>query len=263
MDSARYHAFTRALTERLKADECVRGLVAVGSMAASDHQPDEWSDHDFLMLVTDEAADHFRTEIEWLPDHESIILKFPETEHGVKVLYQDGHLLEFAVFTAADFDLARINSHRVLIDKDGFGERVARLVTDTADRAANDQKNDAWLLSQLLTHLLVGVGRHARGERISGRRFVKDLALGDLLQLLARYVPQEAEGYMDSLDIYRRFELAYPVLGEKVNAGLGQPTPRAALALLDLAERELGGLMDEQHIQAAQVIRQKMVDGLD
>jgi hypothetical protein len=232
-------------------------------MAASVHQPDQWSDHDFLILAADKAADFFRSESKWLPDHEAIVLHFSETEHGVKVLYADGHLLEFAVITAADFHLARMNSHRVLIDRDGFGERVARSVADTAAWAADDRKSDAWLLGQFLTHLLVGVGRYARGEHISGRRIVKDFVLGDLLQLLARHRPPEAEGHLDSLDAYRRFEQAYPALGEKVNAALEAPMPQAALALLDLMENELAGLLDQQQKRAAQVVRQKMLDELD
>lgn len=258
MDAERYHAFTRALTERLAADERVRGLVAVGSMAASDHQPDEWSDHDFLMLVADEAATYFRSATDWLPDHASILLHFPETEHGVKILYQDGHLLEFAVFTAADFDLARINSQRVLVDRDGFTDRVARLVADTRASAAGETKSDAWLLGQFLTHLLVGLGRHARGEHLSGRRHVKEFGLADLLQLLSRHKAAEAEGHLDNLDVFRRFERAYPQLGMELNRALEQPTLRSALDMLDLLEAELSGLMDATHQAAAGVLRAKI-----
>ena len=151
----------------------------------------------------------------------------------------------------------------MLIDKDGFGARVARLVAETADQAANHQRNDAWLLSQCLTHLLVGVGRHARGERISGRRFVKEFALGDLLQLLARHVPPGLGSHLDSLDAYRRFELGYPVLAEKVNAAMEAPTPRAAIALLDLLEAELSGVLDAAHKTAIAVVRARINEVLD
>ena len=47
MDRASYDAFAADLTAALEARPEVLGLVAVGSFASG---PDEWSDHDFLVL---------------------------------------------------------------------------------------------------------------------------------------------------------------------------------------------------------------------
>ena len=46
MTPEQYDAFTDMIVRNLVADEQVLGLVAAGSMAKMDHQPDEWSDHD-------------------------------------------------------------------------------------------------------------------------------------------------------------------------------------------------------------------------
>lgn len=55
MDPNAYNQFTETLVGNLNRDERVLGLVAVGSMAATHHQPDEWSDHDFLRRALNEA----------------------------------------------------------------------------------------------------------------------------------------------------------------------------------------------------------------
>ena len=46
-----YAAFTEALRARLEADPRVVGLVALGSMARRDYEPDRWSDHDFFVIT--------------------------------------------------------------------------------------------------------------------------------------------------------------------------------------------------------------------
>jgi hypothetical protein len=54
-----YNQFTQGLVDNLSANERVLGLVAVGSMAATHHQPDAWSDHDFLIVTTPEPRNIF------------------------------------------------------------------------------------------------------------------------------------------------------------------------------------------------------------
>ncbi|MCI0417100.1 hypothetical protein L0222_30385 [bacterium] len=39
------------MKQQLTAEESVLGLVALGSMAAQDYVPDQWSDHDFFVIV--------------------------------------------------------------------------------------------------------------------------------------------------------------------------------------------------------------------
>ena len=83
------------------------------------------------------------------------------------------------------------------------------------------------------------MGRHLRGERVSGRNLVHAQALRHLLVLLERHVPSERRGLLDDLDPHRRFEAVYPDLGRQVESALSHATPRAAVLLLDLAEQEL------------------------
>src|SRR4051794_18532702 len=102
-----YEAFTRNLTDALAADARVIGVVALGSMARSDYEPDEWSDHDFFVVARPDAAEAMRTDLTWLPDFGDVVLAARETAHGLKVIFRSGHLAELAVFTPEELSLAR------------------------------------------------------------------------------------------------------------------------------------------------------------
>lgn len=255
MTPDQYQRFTEQLTANLEQDSRVIGLVAAGSMARRDYQPDRYSDHDFYLIVEAGAQPDFRGNLDWLPDAAQIALAFQETEHGMKVVYQSGHLLEFAVFDPEELNLARSNRYRVLLDKGAVGEQMTAVYRRTAAEQQENTADSAFLLGQFLTNLLVGVGRHRRGERLSGHKFVKFSALTHLLPLLARHAPSRRAGLLDNLDATRRFEAAYPELGEEINALLLQDTETAARGLLALAERELDAAWPEEMKEGTAVIR--------
>ncbi|WP_223634444.1 hypothetical protein [Corallococcus sp. EGB] len=238
MDSAAYQAFTTELTRAADADGRFRGLVALGSMAARDYAPDDFSDHDFFAIAWPGHAETSRQERGWLPRAESIALAFRETAHGFKVVYRDGHLLEFAVFELEELSYARVNRYRVLVDKGGVTERMDERARDTASELRRTGSDDAWLFGQWLTQVLVGVGRHARGEGLSGRARLDD-AVRLFCVLLARHVPSPAGSLLDGLDPVRRVERVYPETGAELSRALEGDTPGLARTLLRLAEREL------------------------
>ncbi|PTW01764.1 nucleotidyltransferase-like protein [Halanaerobium saccharolyticum] len=124
----KYEKFTDDLKEKLLNYNQVTGLVAVGSMSKKDHLPDEWSDHDFFVIVKSGYQKYFRENLSWLPDFENILLSFQETEHGLKVFYNNGHLIEFAIFDQEELFLAKINSYRILIDKANIKKNIEKMV---------------------------------------------------------------------------------------------------------------------------------------
>jgi hypothetical protein len=237
MDRDAYGRFSERLRERLAADERVLGLVALGSMSG-EPPPDRWSDHDFFVISRPGEQERMRTELSWLPDGGEIVLAYRETAHGVKVLYRDAHLLEFAVFDPDELSVARVNRFRVLLDRGGIAERMRALRARTEGDLADRRPDPRWLAGQMLTALLVGAGRHRRGERVAGRGLVQ-AAANHLAQLLASAVPSESAGALDTLDPLRRFEQAYPRLGRELDEALGRPPVEAALHLLRIALREL------------------------
>ena len=253
MDPASYASFTEALARGLAGDPRVAGLVALGSMSGEGLPPDAFSDHDFFVVTETGAQELFRGDLSWLPGADSAVLVHRETEHGLKVVLADGHLLEFAVFDRDELLLARANRYRVLLDRGGVAERMAEVAAKPSP-----SYESRWLCGQLLGNLLVGGGRAARGELLSARLFVAGHATGHLLRLLARHAPPEAEPAGDDLDPFRRFERGWPRLGAELDRALSRPPLEAALALLDLAGRELGPRLAEWPVAAADAVRRKL-----
>ena len=253
MEAAAYSAFTDALSRRLAGDPRVVGLVALGSMSGDGPAPDGFSDHDFFVVTGSGMQEALRTDLGWLPGGERAVLVHRETEHGLKVILDDGHLLELAVFDLEELLVARANRYRVLLDRGGVAERMAAVAAKPVPTPA-----DRWLCGQLLGNLLVGGGRAARGEILSARLFVAGHATGHLLRLLSRHVAPEAPVPLDDLDPFRRFERASPRLGAEVNAALSLPPLSGALSLLELAGRELESRVPEWPAAAAEAVRRRL-----
>jgi hypothetical protein len=253
MDRPAYDLFTRTLTSALAGDPRVVGLVALGSMSGNGVPPDGFSDHDFFVVTVPGSQEIFRTDLAWLPGADRAVLVHRETAHGLKVVFEDGHLLEFAVFDLDELLVARANRYAVLLDRGGVAERMAEVAARPVEAPS-----DRWLCGQLLGNLLVGGGRAARGELLSARLFVAGYATGHLLRLLARHVSTEAGVPLDDLDPFRRFERAYPRLAGELNGALGRNPLEAALALLDLAGRELRPFLCEWPSAAAEVVGNRL-----
>jgi hypothetical protein len=239
MELAEYQGFTDSLTESLGGRPEVLGLVALGSMALRDYAPDRHSDHDFFVVTRLGAAEMLRSDLSWLPDSERISFSFRETAHGLKVLYDSGHLLELAVFEPDELALARVNRYRVLLDRADVTERLAAVAAATSAVVDKEAESDEYLVGQFLTNVLVGVGRWRRGEKLSGRALVQSDAVRHLLVLLNRHVVSANAGLLDSLEPTRRFERVHPLLGAELDDALSLDLPESAVRLVDLAEWEL------------------------
>jgi len=243
MDPQAYEAFADQLTANLQARPEVLGLVAVGSFAVG---ADRYSDHDFFVIAPPDATEALRGDRTWLPAHERLVIAIRETQHGIKAVYDDGHLVEYAVFTPDEIALARLNRTRVLFDRADVAARIARTVETTRVAVRDEAHTDGWLVGQFLATLLIGVSRHRRGERLAAIEFVHGLALRFLLMLIARHVPPDSPGVLDDLNPYRRVERAYPALGAELDAIIARGDLEAvARGLFELAEPRFAGLGGE------------------
>ena len=234
MNTKDYHNFTEQLNENVKQYAAVKGLIAVGSMACIDYQPDEWSDHDFFLIVEKGHQQYYRTNMEWLPHHKSIAFHFQETEHGVKVVYNNGHLLEFAVFDVDELFLAKVNRYRILLDRCDIRERMEKIRQKTEKDNNNSIPDNKYLAGQFLTNLLVGVGRFRRGEAISANFFIKQSALENLLKLIIYNLPSPKKDLLDNINHRRRFEFVYPEIGKEIDELLNLSPEISAKGLLEI-----------------------------
>lgn len=241
MDASAYMTFIEQLTANLEARDDVLGLVLVGSTAARERQ-DEWSDHDFFVITVDASAEPTRQNLVWLPDHASIALAVRETAHGLKVVYESGHVLEFAVFTLGELAQAGANAYEVPFDRGG----IAPIMESLAKRPRAARDDDA-NLALFIALLLIGVGRARRGELLVAGQSIRSYAVERLLTVLAHRSPDPR---LDDLDPFRRVEVVFPDLG--LDLALAQAPEDAARSLLRIAERELGP------ITGADVLRRRL-----
>ena len=243
MQMEAYHQFTDQLVTNLKMDDAILGLVAAGSMAGQDYQPDEWSDHDFWVITRSGAQERYRKEFDWLPRSDEIAWAFRETEHGVKVIYRDGHLAEFAVFDEAELKMAQINRYRVLLDRAQISAQIAEGAQKTNTTSISE--TEAFHAGQILTNILVGMGRYWRGEKLSAHKFVKINAIHHLTALLNQSTQSRQRGLADNLDPTRRFEIVHPHLGSELESLMLQPIPTAAQGLINILKQETPSVIAE------------------
>lgn len=238
MTPEQYNSFTEQLRMNCEQDGRILGLVAAGSMAQQDYQPDQWSDHDFFLIVQPNEQAAVKADLSWLPNHEQIVYHFPDSAHGMRALYADYHLVELAVFDAEELNMAKANRYRVLVDKANVTEQMAAVAAETA-AFVTSTINPEQALGHFLGNLWVGYGRYQRGEHLSAHEFVKNHSLINLLKLLQQFVPSEQHALLDNLNPTRRFERCYPQLGARLNQAINVPTPETCRQLLAIAETEL------------------------
>lgn len=236
--SACREAFEAELAEliaTLDANPEVTGLVLAGS-TADRARVDEWSDLDFLVVAaSDEAAVRMRDDLTWLPRSDQIVLRPREGGHGLKVVYDDARVLEFAVFGPDELGLAVLNAYEVAIDRGG----IAATAQDAARRPRPGAELTARDHAELfLALLLIGTGRHRRGETLTAGQFVRSHALAHLIALHRAVVGEQPgeRARLDDLDVYRRLETVHPAFAAAAARAIESDPETAARRLLALAE---------------------------
>jgi hypothetical protein len=247
-----FDAYTARLVASVADHQDVLGVVLAGS-GAEPHRIDEWSDHDFFLVVSKDP-EPWRQNLAWLPDHEAIVLSPRETEHGLKVVYADGHVLEFAVATPDEMHDWPTNMANVVLDRGRVRELVEGMVART--KAASQQ--DADDIQLFLSHLLIGTGRARRGEVLAANLSIRGHAVRHLLPVWRHRVEPQDGAAIDSLEPNRRFELAYPWSSMELADALAHEPEFAARELLDIAERVLADGWEDWPTAGVRAIRTRL-----
>lgn len=260
MTPKQYQHFSQQLQKSCAEDDRIIGLVAVGSMAQQDYQPDRWSDHDFFVICKQGKQNGLKQSLSWLPNNHQIAYSLHDSQHGMKVLFANYHLVEFAVFDREELKLAKANRYRVLVDK---GDVMAQMAAIAADTAAFAERsfNPEQAMGHFLGNLWVGYGRYQRGEHLSAHEFVKTHALVNLIKLIQVAVPSDDKGVLDNLNPLRRFERAYPQIGVAINSALAAPTPDTCRQLLHVAKTELATRLPDFPEPAFALLEAYFVEG--
>lgn len=231
MDSGAFDAFTEKLLEAARRDPDVLGVIFAGSTADASRR-DSWSDHDFLWVVKPGQQERYRQDLSWMPDADRIVLRYRETAHGLNVIYDYGHLAEFAVFDPEEVYMMKANDYSVPVDKADIAGRMK-----TVERKSAPEPLDAvGAVEHALQLIFVGVSRYARGEKLSAHAFIRFWALRRLLQALPAVIQPPDAAKLDTLDMFRRVEQVMPELAAQIDAALRLNALDCASVCLDILQ---------------------------
>lgn len=246
--------FSNRLRDNLATRDEVLGLVLVGSTAEL-HRVDEWSDHDFFVVTKPGFAEQMRQDLSWLPDFEDIVMSPRETAHGLKVVYSNAQVLEFAVFEDQELDAAGANAFNVTLDRSNIAERMAAIAERSKPKPYDLEPEYEIFLAQIL----IGVGRARRGELLIAGQFARSYSLSRVLGFIRSWVAPlpGTEPREDNLDRFRRFEQQHPDLGRELDEILQRPVELAAKGLLELVLRLGEGTLSAKQIAQARVVQSR------
>lgn len=246
---ARFIKYSESLTNACFQHPKIIGLVLVGSTAETE-RVDEWSDHDFFVITETGDQEPLRMNLAWLPNSGSIAFWFRETEHGLKVVYTSGEVLEFAIFDCDELRGATVNHHRLAYGNDDVKEALAIAKNRLPEALVGDDLAD---FRHFLSVLVIQVGRARRGEVLTAGQGIRGTAATALLKVFTRQLPHDQR--LDRLDVSRRFEFAHPEIGELIANALAQDPESAGIELLKISDKYLAPLWSQYPFTEVQVVR--------
>lgn len=209
-------------------------LLALGSVGRETARIDAWSDLDFFVLVRPGAKPRYLADLDWLAAARPLAWVFRNTADGCKALMDDGVYCELAVFEPAELAAIPYAPGRWVWRRDEVDAALA-----APQRPLPAPPAAAWLIGEALSNLLVGLGRHARGEKLAALRLVQGAALDRLLELAEQQDGPAGNAPRDPFGVERRIEQRLPALAARLSALAPgyDATPAAALALLAELQR--------------------------
>lgn len=224
------------LARVLSARDDALALLALGSVGAETDRLDAWSDLDFFVVVRDGAKGRYIAALDWLGAACPLSWHFQNTVDGHKALMTDGVFCEFAVFETHELSRIPYAPGRFVWRREEVEEALSHPRQSLPARHSPD-----WLVGEALSNLIVGLQRHARGERLAAMRMIQVHSLDRVLELLEQREappPRDARSARDSFNVDRRIEMRSSQVAQAlpVWAGGYERTVLAALALLTVLE---------------------------
>lgn len=232
----------RALLQRM--DDIGRSLAArgdvlavfgLGSVGAEIDRIDAYSDLDFFVVTVPGSQHNYIGRLDWLEDVCPLAYHFKNSDVGHKVLFEDGIYGEFAVFDEPALAHAQYTGGRMIWQHPSFaGDDI---VNGRAVIPSNRGQSVDYVVGEALTNLYVGLGRYARGERLSAMRFIESYPIDGLLSVMHLLEP-EVPYYPDRFGNERRAEARFPQFAARLDGMLQgyERIPESALCLLAYLE---------------------------
>jgi hypothetical protein len=183
------------------------------------------------VIVRDGTKRAFIENIDWLAAAHPLAWHFQNTVDGHKVLMTDGVFCEFAIFEIHELGSIPYAPGRFVWRRSEVEESLA-----TPKLALPAPRDSSWLVGEALSNLIVGLQRHARGERLAAMRMIQVYALDRVLEFLElqHAASEDPLAARDVFNVDRRIERRYAPAARALPqwAGGYEQTASAALALL-------------------------------
>lgn len=183
-------------------------LIGLGSVGLELDRIDKYSDLDFFAIVEEGYKQDYLDSLQWLEDVHPVAYSFLNTVDGYKLLFADGIFCEFAVFEIAELKNIPFSPGRIIWKRADVPDSLGQPVLNPSAPSKRDRE---WLLGEAVTNIYVGLQRDARGEKLSGMRFIQGYAVDRLLELV-EFIENGKEAHRDPFVNERRFEQRYPHL---------------------------------------------------
>lgn len=187
-----------------------RALLGLGSIGIETGRMDKYSDLDFFVIAKQGKKKRFIENLDWLTNVSEAGYYYLNTADGYKFLYKDGVYCEFAIFEEDEISNIPFAQGRVTWKETDFDESIC---VPSGKKEPWKPENLEWAINEALTCLYVGLCRFARGEKLSGTRFVQSFAV-DILIASSSYFAEEQKDFKDQFQHERRYENRYPDLAK-------------------------------------------------
>ena len=181
-------------------------LIGLGSVGLELERIDDYSDLDFFAIVEEGYKQAYLDSLQWLTNVHPIAYSFLNTEDGYKLLFADGIFCEFAVFEIAELENIPFAPGRIIWKRADVPDSLGQPLLKPSVPSKRDRE---WLLGEAVTNIYVGLQRDARGEKLSGMRFIQGYAVDRLLELV-EVIDDGKETHRDPFVNERRFEQRHP-----------------------------------------------------
>ncbi|GGH13623.1 hypothetical protein [Paenibacillus segetis] len=210
-------------------------LMGLGSVGIETERLDEYSDLDFFVIVTPGYKQRYIEQLDWLEDTHPLAYYFMNSRVGYKIMFEDGIYGEFAIFEETELEQAAYSEGRIIWKDPSFGND--NIVNPSDHFQKIKQESIDFAINEALTNLYVGLGRYARGEKLSGTKFIQSYAVDGLISVM-HLLEQEVDYYPDRFGNERRIEKRYPNFANNLGNMIQgyDKVPESAIHILNYIE---------------------------
>lgn len=211
-------------------------LFGLGSVGVETDRIDDYSDLDFFIVVAPGNKQRYIDQLDWLEETHPLAYQFKNCDIGHKILFEDGIYGEFAVFEEAELDHALYTGGRMVWKHRSYSNEG--IVTGKAAIPSIKFSSIDHVIGEALTNIYVGLGRYARGEKLSALRFIESYPIDGLLSVMHLIEP-EVDFFPDAFGNERRAEKRFPGFASVLSGMLQgyDNVPESALHLLHYLEQ--------------------------